>query len=77
MRRKAHKGVKRFRTKLLALEISFCVYQRINIKMKNTRLLALSRALHRDFFTTLGGGAERKCGLRKVNTIKIFPSLSA
>jgi hypothetical protein len=36
MRRKAHKGVKRIRTKLLALEISFCVYQRINKNEKYT-----------------------------------------
>jgi hypothetical protein len=43
MRRKAHKGVKRFRTKLLALEISFCVYQRINKNEKYTPVSFIAR----------------------------------
>lgn len=41
--------------------------------MKNTRLLALS---HREFFTTVSGAQREEMRLlRKVNTIKIFPSL--
>jgi hypothetical protein len=47
MRRKAHKGVKRFRTKLLALEISFCVYQRINKNEKYTPVSFIARAAPR------------------------------